>query len=55
MSDQDRISPYNNNTTSSRHMTRLQKNNNKGIMSWPIPNFRNKDGKNCMADNKEIY
>ena len=31
MSDQDRISPYNINTISSRQVTRIKKNNNKII------------------------
>ena len=33
MSDQDRISPYNINTISSRQVMRIKKNINKGIIS----------------------
>ena len=38
MSDQDRISPYNINTISSRQVTRIKKNNNK-IISWSNTKF----------------
>ena len=34
MSDQDRISPYNINTTSSRQVMSIPKNLNLGIISW---------------------
>ena len=34
MSDQDRISPYNINTISSRKVMRIKKNISKGIISW---------------------
>ena len=39
MSDQDRISPYNINTISSRQVMRIKKNINKGIISWSNTKF----------------
>ena len=39
MSDQDRISPYNINATSSRQVMRIKKNINLGIISWSNPKF----------------
>ena len=39
MSDQDRISPYNINTISSRQVMRIKKNINKGIKSWSNTKF----------------
>ena len=52
-SDQDRISPYNNNTISSRQV-RIKKNMIEGISSDAIPNSQNKHDKNCLAVSKEI-
>ena len=54
-SDQDRISPYNINTISSRQVMRIEKNINYGIIVDPIPNSLNQHHKNCMADSKENY
>ena len=34
MSGQDKISPYNTNTISSRQVMRIKKNINYGIISW---------------------
>ena len=34
MSDQDKISPYNINTISSRQVMSLKKNINEGIINW---------------------
>ena len=39
MSDQDRISPYNINTISSRQVMRIEKNINYGIISWSNTKF----------------
>ena len=39
MIDQDRISPYNINTISSRHVMRIKRNINKGIISWSDTKF----------------
>ena len=39
MSDQDRISPYNINTTSSRQVMRIKKNIILGIINWSNPKF----------------
>ena len=39
MSDQDRISPYNINTISSKQMMRIKKNINKGIINWSNTKF----------------
>ena len=39
MSDQDRISPYNINTISSRQLMRITKNVDKGIISWSDTKF----------------
>ena len=38
-SDQDRISPYNINTISSRQVMRIEKNVNHGIISWSNTKF----------------
>ena len=38
-SDQDRISPYNINTISSRQVMRIEKNINYGIISWSNTKF----------------
>ena len=37
--DQDRISPYNINTISSRQVMRIEKNINHGIISWSNTKF----------------
>ena len=39
MFDQDRISPYNINTVSSRQVMRIKKNIDKGIISWSNTKF----------------
>ena len=39
MSDQDRISPYNIDTISTRWVTRIKKNINLGIISWSNTTF----------------
>ena len=39
MSDQDRISPYNVITISSRQVMRIKKNIDKGIISWSKTKF----------------
>ena len=39
MSDQDRISPYNINTVSTRQVMRINKNINWGIISWSNNKF----------------
>ena len=39
MSEQDRISPYNTNTISSRQMMRIEKNINEGIINWSNTKF----------------
>ena len=62
MNDQDRISPNNTNTMSSRQVMRIKKNMNYGIISAlisslvdPFTNSPNQHHKNCLADNKENY
>ena len=39
MSDQDRISPYNINTVSTRQVMRIKKNINWGIIDWSNTKF----------------
>ena len=39
MSDQDKISPYNIDTISSRQVMRIKKNINQGIISWSNTKF----------------
>ena len=39
MSDQDRISPYNINTISTRQAMRIKKTTNLGIISWSNTKF----------------
>ena len=39
MSDQDKISPYNIDTISSRQVMRIKKNINQGIVSWSNTKF----------------
>ena len=54
MSDQDRISPYNINTISTRQMMRVKKTISLGIVSGSNAKFF-KHCKNCMVDSKENY
>ena len=55
MSDQDRISPYINNTISTRLVMRIKKNINLGIISWCNTKFSELSlfDKNCLVNNKE--
>ena len=53
MSDQDRTSPYNINTISSRQVMRIKKNISQGIVSWSNTNSPNQHHKSCIADNNE--
>ena len=39
MSDQDKISPYNIDTISSRQVMRIKKNINQGIICWSYTKF----------------
>ena len=55
MSDQDRISPYDINTISSRIVMRLEKNINKEIISWLNTEFSELNLKNCMKYSKKNY
>ena len=55
MSDQERISPYNNNTKSRRQVMRTKKVSIRGLLADPIPNSRNENEKNCRGDSKENY
>ena len=57
MSDQDRISPYNINTVSSKQVMRIKKNISWGIISWSNYKFSKLtfQKKNYMADSKENY
>ena len=55
MSDQNRISPYDINTISSRIVMRLEKNINKEIISWLNTKFSEWNLKNCMEDREENY
>ena len=56
MRDQDRISPSNINTISSRQvMMRIDKLLIKGLLVDPIRISPNKHHKNYMADSKENY
>ena len=55
MSDQDRISPYDINTISSRIVMRLEKNRNKEIISWLNTKFSEWNLKNCMKYSKKNY
>ena len=54
MSDQDRISPYNINTISTRQVMRVKKTISLGIISGSNAKFF-KHYKNCMVDSKENY
>ena len=53
MSDQDRISPYNINTISSRRVMGMKKISTGGSLLDPIPNSPKSYYNNCMADSKE--
>ena len=54
--DQERISPYNTKTISSRQVMRIRKYINKEIISWfNLPNSLSYHHKNYMADSKEVY
>ena len=54
--DQERISPYNTKTISSRQVMRIRKYINKEIISWfDLPNSLSYHHKNYMADSKEVY
>ena len=55
MSDQDRISPYNINTISTRQVMRIKKTINLGIISYLILNSLNYHHNNCMILSKENY
>ena len=54
-SDQNRISPYNINTITSRQVMRIRKISIKGFLVDPIPNSLSYHHKNHMADSKENY
>ena len=54
MSDQDRISPYNNHTISIRQVMRIMKKIMfEDFLVDPVPNSQNQHRKNCIADSKE--
>ena len=55
MSDQDRISPYNGNTITSRQVMGIKENINEGMISWSTTKFSEKKNlcENDMADNKD--
>ena len=54
--DQERISPYNTKTISSRQVMRIRKYINKEIIScFDLPNSLSYHHKNYMADSKEVY
>ena len=55
MSDQDRISPYDINTISSRMVMRLEKNRNKEIISWLNTNKGVSFWRNCGAGSVGEY
>ena len=55
MSDQDRISPYDINTISSRKVMRLDEEENKEIISWSNTKFSEWNLKNCMKYSKKNY
>ena len=56
MSDQERISPYNINTMSSREVMGINKNIISGeLLVDLMPNYLNQHHENCMADSKEYY
>ena len=53
MSDQDRISPYNINTISSRLMMRIKKWSTRGLLIDPIPNSLKWNHKKSVENTKE--
>ena len=53
VSDQDKISPYNINTMSSRQVMRINKNINWGMHSWSNTKFSKLNHRNCAADSEE--
>ena len=53
MSDQDRISPYNINTISSRRVMGIKKISTGGSLVDPILNSPKSYWNNCNADSKE--
>ena len=55
MSDQDRISPYNIDTMSSRQVMRVKKYIDKGISFDPIATSPNQLQNNRMEDSRENY
>ena len=55
MSDQDRISPYDINTISSRIVMRLEKNINKEIISWLNAKLSEWNLKDCIKYSKKNY
>ena len=55
MSDQERISPYNINTISTRQVMRIKKNINLGVLINTILNSLNWRYKNGIVDSKENY
>ena len=55
MSDQDRISPYNTNTVSSRQVMRINKISTRGLSVDPMASSPNSHDKNCIADSKENW
>ena len=56
MSHQDKNSPYNINTISTRQVMRIKKNINLGMISWSNTKFSELTlYKNCMVDCKENY
>ena len=55
MSDQDRISPYNINKTSSRKVTRVKKNINWEIISWSNTKFSKQTSQELYGNSKENY
>ena len=55
MSDQDRISPNNINTTSSTQVKRKKENMNYGLLVDPVSNSPTLHHNKCMANSKENY
>ena len=55
MSDQDRISPYNTNTVSSRQVMRINKISSGGLSVNPMASSPNSNYTNCIADNTENW
>ena len=55
MSDQDRISPYNTNTVSSRQVMRINKISSGGLSVNPMASSPNSNYMNSIADNTENW